>query len=204
MRLFIFFARLAAMKTLIAAVFFLASFSASAAGQEKPVLTKTQLILQFATLMKANQLDVRLDFSVDDVKKRMLSLVNDDKELTEDQKKLLRKAAEDATGRVAEQTKAAFEKSSELQSLGQKVVTDIYDKTFTESELKELIAFFQTPVGQKAAEFFSTSKSQIEKAFKEAFVIKMQTISQPIIDGEWEQLKQKIKAVKNNLAGGSE
>jgi len=93
------------MKTLIAAVFFLASFSASAAGQEKPVLTKTQLIVQFATLMKANQLDVRLDFSVDDVKKRMLSLVNDDKELTEDQKKLLRKAAEDATGRVAETDK---------------------------------------------------------------------------------------------------
>jgi hypothetical protein len=77
----------------------------------------------------------------------------------------------------------------------------VYDRSFTENELQELIAFYRTPTGQKAAVFLPSVSSLVQKVFGEAIGPKLQSIIQPIIQAETEQLKQKVKDAKAKKSG---
>jgi hypothetical protein len=80
--------------------------------------------------------------------------------------------------------------------LSEKVIYQIYDKAFTESELNELVAFYRTPTGQKAASFLRSLSSQVQKEFGEVIQAKLNNVLQPAIQIEVEKLKQRIKEAK--------
>lgn len=168
----------------------------SAVAQEKSVPTKAELIGQFAALTKANRININVKLSLDDVKKRMSPMIEDDKDLTEPQKQELRKIATDIFKRLIQQTEKLLSESQILTKLGEQVIIDVYDKAFTEPELVDLIAFFKTPLGQKTADFLSTSNVMIERDFKTRMESKIQEISQPLINSSTEELRQRVKEEK--------
>lgn len=168
-----------------------------ALSQDRSAPTKAELIGQFATLTKANRLDIKVQLSLDDVRKRMASLIDDDKDLGASQKEDLRAVAGDLLSKLRQQTENNLSESQILAKLGEQVVTEVYDKAFTEPELAELIAFFKTPLGQKAADFLATSKSRIENAFKVRVESKIQELSQPMINSSMEELQRRVKEIKN-------
>lgn len=135
-------------------------------SQEDPAPTKDELSAQFATLLKANKMEIKIDLSLDDVKTNMSSIIENAKSLTDPQKQELKIFAQDAFSRLVRQTEKVLAESEVLSKLGEKVVVDVYDKAFTESELKDLIAFFKTPLGQKAVDFLAPSKNRIAVALR--------------------------------------
>jgi hypothetical protein len=116
--------------------------------------------------------------------------------MTDAQKEELRQSVAEATGRVDKIARDFLADKSHIIRLSEEVIYQIYDEAFTESELKELIAFYRTPTGQKAAAFLPSLSSQVQKAFGEVIGPKLQNLIQPGIQTETEQLKQKIKDVK--------
>ena len=144
----------------------------------------------------AKNVNLKVNFSVADVQQTLLSLVEQDAELTPAQKTELKKSATEAGERLDKEVKFFFSDQSKLTPLSEEVIYQIYDKTFTESELRELAAFYKTPAGQKALSFLPSLSGQFQQAFANAVSPLLQNYIQPKIEAETEQLKQKLKDTK--------
>ena len=184
------------MLRILPAIVVLLTGTLAAVSQQTAPLTKAQLIGQFAELTNANHIDIKVDLSLDDVSKRMVSMIDGDKDLTDAQRDTLRASAKEIFSRLAAQTQKTLTESQVLVRLGEQVVTDVYSRSFTEAELVELIAFFKTPLGKKAVNFLETSKTSISNDFRAAMGAKIDEVSQPLINSSIAELQQRIKDVK--------
>jgi uncharacterized protein len=173
---------------------FLGSVSSFA---QQPISTeKKSLISEFRVLTGANNVDGSINFSPDSVQQVFTSIIEQEKDLVEEQRVELRKSAVEATARIYKMGQDAVADKAEIIELSEKVIYQIYDKAFTESELKELVGFYRTATGQKASRFLRGLSSQVQKEFGEVIQVKLNNVLQPAIQIEIEKLKQKIKEAK--------
>ena len=172
------------------------SGSITASAQQELSAEKRALISEFRALTGANNVNSRINFSTESVNKMLSAIVSEDKELTESQRADLAAPITEATTRIDKAARVFLENKHQLVELSEQTIFSIYDKAFTDSELKELIAFYRTPTGKKAAVFLPTLSSQLQTAFGEVIKAKLDGILQPRIQTETEQLKQKIEAMK--------
>lgn len=170
--------------------------SVTAFAQQELSAEKRALISEFRALTGANNVNSRINFSAESVNKMLTAIVSEDKELTEAQRADLAASITEATSRIDKAARVFLEDKPQLVELTEQTIFSIYDKTFTDSELKELIAFYRTPTGKKAAVFLPTLSNQVQTAFGEVIKAKLDGILQPRIQTETEQLKQKIGAMK--------
>jgi hypothetical protein len=157
---------------------------------------KKELISQFRKLTGADKVSGSINFSAAGVQDILSSVMEQDKELTDPQKIELRKSVAEGAARIDKVARDFLDDKSQITVLSEEVIYRIYDSVFTESELKELIAFYQTPTGQKAARFLPSLSSEVQKAFGQVIQRKLSDLLQPKIQMETEQLKQKIKDMK--------
>ena len=183
-------------KFLLFALTFIVFASNSSFAQQAATTDKKSLILEFRNLTGANNVNLKVNFSVADVQQTLLSLVEQDPELTPAQKTDLKKSAVEAGERLDKEVKVFFSDQSKLTPLSEEVIYQIYDKTFTEGELRELVAFYKTSAGQKALAFLPSLSGQVQQAFANAVSPLLQNYIQPKIEAETEQLKQKLNNTK--------
>jgi len=168
----------------------------STSAQQAKSTEKQALVSEFRKLTGADKVNTSINFSLDGIKESLSAMVEGDKELTDKQKQELRKSAAEAAAGIAKVADDFFANKSEITQLSEEVIYQIYDKAFTETELKEVIAFYRTPAGQKAVVFLPSLSSQVQKEFGEVIRVKLEKVIQPKIQRETEQLKQKIADVK--------
>jgi hypothetical protein len=173
----------------------LAAFGSIAFGQQAQS-TKADLITEFRKLTGANKVDGSINFSPDSVQQVFTSIIEEDKELTVDQKAGLTKTTAEPTARIYKLAQDAVADKAEIIGLSEKVIYDIYDKSFTESELSELVIFYRTTAGQKALHFLPSLSSEVQKQFGAVIQVRMNKILQPEIQLEIEKLKERIKETK--------
>lgn len=77
------------------------------------------------------------------------SVISSDSSLSEEQKKELAKKLTQRQDQATERMRELFEQKIDLADVMNRVALNVYDKYFTESELKDIVAFYKTPVGQK-------------------------------------------------------
>ncbi len=183
-------------KCLFIAVIITVLGSVSTFAQQPTSADKKSLVLEFRKLTGADKVNLGVNFSIADVQETLLSLVEQDKEITNEQKIELKKSATEAGARLDKEIKAFFTDQSKIAPLSEGIIYQIYDKSFTENELRELIAFYRTSTGQKALVFLPSLSSQVQKAFVAAVVPMLQSFIQPKIQTETEQLKQKLIEAK--------
>ena len=157
---------------------------------------KRALISEFRVLTGANNVEGSINFSAAGVNEILSKTVEQDKELTDPQRAQLGELIKEATERVEKAARTFLDDKSQIVELSEQTIFKLYDKSFTESELKELIAFYGTPTGRKAAVFLPSLSGQVQKAFGEVIQSKLSPILQPKIQIEVEQLKQQIKDLK--------
>jgi hypothetical protein len=170
--------------------------SVSSPAQQATSTEKKTLISEFRKLTGANTVTGAINFSSQGVQEILSSVVEQDKEITDVQKIELRKSVAEATARIDKIARDFLGDKSQITELSENVIYQIYDNAFTESELKELITFYQTPTGQKAARFLPGLSNQVQKDFGAVIQVKLSNLLQPKIRMETEQLKQKINEVK--------
>lgn len=76
-------------------------------------------------------------------------IVNADPDLTDVQKKDLIEKSQTRAARSSERLKELFLSKINLGDVMNKVAIVVYDKNFSEQELQDIIAFYNTPTGQK-------------------------------------------------------
>ncbi|MBA2619724.1 MAG: DUF2059 domain-containing protein [Acidobacteria bacterium] len=160
------------------------------------VENKKSLISQFRKLTGADTVNLSVNVSTD-IREDFNLLVAQEKDLTYAQKQELTKSINEANERIDKAAKSFLSDQKTMTKLAEEVIFQIYDKTFTENELRELIAFYQTPTGQKAAAFLPTLSKQVEKAFGDAAIAQLRAIVSPKIEAEQVQFQQKLKDLKN-------
>lgn len=181
---------------LLAAILITSAGSVLSFAQQPASTVKKDLISEFRKLTGANNVDGSINFSPDSVQQVFDSIIEQDKELAEEQRVALRKSAAEATARIYKMAQDAVADKAQIIESSEKVIYQIYDKTFTESELNELVTFYRTPTGQKAAGFLRGLSSQVQKEFGEVIQVKLNNVLQPAIQIEIEKLKQRIKEAK--------
>lgn len=81
--------------------------------------------------------------------KMMSSIIEKDQTLTPEEKKDRQKDLDAFVARNMQRYRDFFTKTINLDKLIEDISYPLYDKHFTENELKDLIAFYKTPTGQK-------------------------------------------------------
>ncbi|CAN5403267.1 hypothetical protein BH10CYA1_BH10CYA1_00700 [soil metagenome] len=76
-------------------------------------------------------------------------IVNAEIGLTDDQKKEIIQKSQTRSQQSSERLRELFKEKIDLVDVLNKVALVVYDKNFTEAELKDIIAFYKTPTGQK-------------------------------------------------------
>ncbi|MBS1952868.1 MAG: DUF2059 domain-containing protein [Cyanobacteria bacterium SZAS-4] len=76
-------------------------------------------------------------------------IINSNTNLTAEQKKDLIEKSQARSQQSSERLKELFKEKIDLGALLNKVALVVYDKNFTDGELKDIIAFYKTPTGQK-------------------------------------------------------
>lgn len=66
------------------------------------------------------------------------------------EKKRLEAEMDESAQRILTRLRAEFPKRINLDEILETVMLEVYDKFFTEAEMKDLIAFYKTPTGQKS------------------------------------------------------
>lgn len=180
----------------ILAVVFIGVTATFVFPQEVPSAEKQVLVTKFRQLTGADKVNLRINVSFEDVRNDLIETVDGDKDLTDDQKGVLRKSAVEAYDRLDKYLKTFLNDTATINPLSEEAVFRIYDQTFNETELKDLIAFYSTPTGQKALRFLPTLSAQVQEAFQAMLLPKIQDFITPKIKAESEQLQQKIQEAK--------
>lgn len=170
--------------------------SVSSFAQQEVSPEKRALISEFRVLTGANNVEGSVNFSAAGVTDILSAIVEQDKELTDPQRAQLRESIKEATARVDKAARTFLDDKSQIIELSEQTILKLYDNSFTESELNELIAFYRTPTGRKVLVFLPSLSRQVQTAFGEVIQSKLNPIVQPKIQIEVEQLKQQIKDLK--------
>ncbi len=130
--------------------------ASTSALQVNPNLTpeKKALILELLKVTEA-------DKTVDKVVAQMMAahqrqyplmisqIVNANNDLTAEQKKDIIEKSQTRSQQSSERLKELFKQKIDLGDVLNKVALVVYDKNFTDAELKDIIAFYKTPTGLK-------------------------------------------------------
>jgi hypothetical protein len=174
----------------------IASAVTSVKAQELGTTEKKDLVMKFRKLTGADNVNLGINVSFEDIKSDLVGSVDTDKELTDSQKQELRKSAVEAYDRLDKQLKDFLNDRPKITAISETAVYQVYDQAFTEAELRELIAFYSTATGQKALKFLPTLSAQVQQSFQSMLLPKVQEFITPRIKAEGEQLRQKIQETK--------
>ncbi len=178
-------------------VFLIAAVCGVSTFAQSPTLeNKQSLVLQFRKLTGADKVNLTLNVSTD-IRDDFKSLLAEEKDLTDTQKQELTKSIDEANDRIDKIAKSFFADEQAMTKLSEEIIFQLYDKTFTENELKELIAFYRTPTGQKAAVFLPSLSKQVEESFRQTVIAQLQALVTSKIEAEQAQFRQTLKDLKN-------
>jgi uncharacterized protein len=120
-----------------------------------------------------NASNMMLAFQQEQTQKIVEAMIEDDKVMTAEQKTELKKTIAMTSNRVAKRLEEFFAKELRLDQMVDEVAFRIYEKNFTVSELRELVAFHKTPAGQKSVKVAPEMMMGTLKVFSEQVTPKL-------------------------------
>ncbi len=154
--------------SLIGMIFiWLACSAANVNGQQAgDVEAKKALILEFRKLTGADNVNFGLDITLDGAKKELLDMVQRAEGISGDHKQALEKTAAEAGARLDVQLKSFLDDRSKFVDVAESAIFEMYDKAFTADELRQLIAFYKTDIGQRGLKFLRNQNTEFEAVFR--------------------------------------
>lgn len=129
-----------------------------------------------------------------DLPRNIAQSVARDTNLTPKEQAALEEKLKQSSVRVNQRMREVFQRISYLQVILD-IAAPIFDKHFTETELKDLIAFYQSPVGKKSIELMPVMMTEMMAKMSEVLLPRIQVEVDKIIADEAKQLEQESKPV---------
>jgi uncharacterized protein len=165
-------------------------------GKQTVTPEKKALIREMRELTGFAKMTVKQEMGALSISNILPDIIEKEKELTAAQKQELMKLAEEGKERLNKQIRDFGSDPAFLAEIFEQVSIELFDTNFTEAELREIVAFYRTPTGQKTARFLTAFASKASKAAINIFSQKFKEFINAKISEEVELLKQKIKEVK--------
>ncbi len=181
----------------LAAVIFIFGGSTSFA-QQTVSLEKQALIREFLEVTggqkRANEMvEMMVAFQEKEMPKMLASLIENDKSLTPAQKQEMRRTTTETAEQVSRRYREFFTQKLNIGQMLEEVSYPIYEKNLTEGELRDLIAFYKTPTGQKIIAVAPKMTIEAMLAFSEKLTPKLQEFMKEKAEAELALLKQKLR-----------
>lgn len=123
-------------------------------------------------------------------------MFENDSQLSDTNKTQLKKLAFEANMRIESHIDNFNDDKKNSSELLIETGASLFDKAFTENELKEMIAFYGTPTGQKNAKFMMSFIGELSKQNKEIYTKRLNALLQEKVSEEANLLKKKIAEIK--------
>lgn len=174
---------------------FIVSVNASFAQKSISPEKKT-LILELLELTGTTNLGVSSKVDKTNIEETFISRIENEKNLTVVQKQELKQIASEANIRINKKLQAfADDKANSIELLVELGI-EIFDENFDENELKELVIFYRTPVGQKSAVFMMTFIKKLLDKYTPAYTKKFSEYLTKVADDEYSFINEHIKEMK--------
>jgi hypothetical protein len=169
------------------------SFAQQGVSPEKQALIREFLEVT-GTQKSVNEMaDLMLSFQEKETSKMLLSLVENDKNLTPARKREMRQSLTETAERVSNRYREFFAQRFNIGQMVEEISYPIYDKNLTEGELRDLITFYRTPTGQKMISVAPKMTLEAMTAFSEKLTPKLQEFLKETAETELALLKQKLQ-----------
>ena len=165
-----------------------------ATGQEANDLeAKKALVHEFRKLTGADTVNMNLDITLDGTKKELANMVTSAEGLSLGQRAALEKAVAEAGTRLDAHLKSFMDDRSKFTDLAESAVFEMYDKAFTSEEVRQLIAYYKTDLGQKGLKFLRSQNTEFNSIFQNRIIPVLSDFIKPKIKAESDQLDQMIR-----------
>lgn len=159
---------------------------------EKEALIKELLSVSGATKQVRDAANLMASFQRTEAERSISDLADDLKTLSPEEKDALKKSTTESVGRITKRFDEFFNKELDLDTMLQEVVVPVYDKHFSESELRDLIAFYKSPTGQKMITAMPQLTADVMTGFLEKIGPKLRDFVKRVTDEETELVKKNL------------
>lgn len=124
------------------------------------------------------------------------ALIDERTDLTPAERKSLEEAFTAGQTESSKRYQEKFAQKLDLNTMIQEISLTVYDKHYTLEEIRDLIAFYKTPTGQKSLRLMNPIMSDSMQAMQEKLLPKIPTIIKEIEEEIRKEAEEKINAKK--------
>jgi hypothetical protein len=124
------------------------------------------------------------------------AIISERTDLSPAEKKALEESLLDVMQKSSERFKAKFRARLNYSEMINEVTYIVYDKHYTLEEIKELIAFYKTPTGQKVLKIMPAVAEDAMKLTQERLLPKIPGIIQELLEEDRREIEQQINSRK--------
>ncbi len=178
---------------------FLCCFVSAKAQEISP--TKRTAIKELIVITKMNEtsdmiFNLLMDSFEEHITQDTIRTFNEDKSLSPKQREESVSLATDFFKELFREIKTSLNKNMIFNVPYEDVVIKVYDKHFTEDEIKEIVAFYKTPTGRKTIDKVPAIMLEVQNSFGNQASALIEKEVKAIIDSKLTELAEKLKAVK--------
>ena len=151
---------------------------------EKAALIRELIAITGTTKSVSDVADGMMKFQQEETEKRSKTLFDDQKELTPADREELNRFLVESSARVSKRISEFFKTGIDLDRVIDETMVPIYDKHFTEAELREFIAFYKSPTGKKVIELMPQMMIETMTAFSARVSPKMDEFLKKVTEDE--------------------
>lgn len=157
---------------------------------------KKALIHEFRKLTGADTVNLGIDITLDGAKGDFAAMVEQAEGISAEKKKALQAAVADAGQRLEAELRSFLDDRSKFTEAAEGTIFEMYDKAFSEQELRDIIAFYRTDIGQRSLRFLRNQNNEFQSVFREKVRPIVSDFILPKIKAESDQLEQKIREAR--------
>lgn len=170
----------------------------AANAQETVKPEKRALIKELYTLLKVDKqtesvMDAMLAQMQSNLPNMLAQMMNDIPEVQNKDQAAVKKLLLESSARVYGRMRELFPKRLNMAEISQQVIIPLYDKYFTEDEVRALIAFYKSPTGQKMVDLTPTLFQEAMQQTSVLLLPKIVPLIKEILDEEKQRLLKGIR-----------
>jgi hypothetical protein len=176
-----------ALKTTIFLVLLVGAPAARASEPEPPAPEKRALISELFTVTHLRQnSEAVLKIQLDQVDREMRQFFSQNlvtnKQVPPETRKFIQQNWQEMNHQFSRRFRNAFTRKIDYPRLTEEISADVYDRTFTADEIRDLIAFYRTPTGQKVIQSLPQVQTQVVNRVRERLLPIQQQIFKTVMD----------------------
>ena len=163
-----------------------------AVSAEKLALIREYLQVAGGSKSANERTDMMLSFQEAESAKMAASMIEMDDKLSPSDKAAAKKMTVEISQRTMKRTREFFSKEVDMEKMVEEIIIPIYDKHFSETELRDLIAFYKTPTGRKSTELMPELMKATMTSFSEKLTPKLQEFFKRMAEEEYAVVRKEL------------